>query len=64
MRSGYQVAKYIDLSERHKAKFLLTIRRKKNMPVQTKLISTLIVNMTHYDTFSVKLRSDVPINDV
>jgi hypothetical protein len=64
MRSGYKVTKYIDLSERHKAKFLLTIRRKKNMAVQTKLISTPIVNMTHYDTFSVKLRSDVPSNDV
>jgi hypothetical protein len=64
MKSRYQLARLIDLSERHKAKFILTIRRKKNMAVQTKKISTLIVNLTHYDTFSVKLSSDVLNNDV
>lgn len=64
MISRYQLAQYIDLSERHKAKFILTITRKKNLIVQTKLISTPIVDLTHYNTFSVNLNSDVPKNDV
>jgi hypothetical protein len=59
----YQLAQYIDLSERHKAKFILTITRK-NMITQTNLISTPIGDLTNYNTVSVNLNSDVLKNDV
>ena len=67
MRTNYEIAllvKFIDLSEKHKAKFIVTIMRKKNMFVSLKLISGTIVEMAQHGTFSVILCSNVLNNNV